>query len=353
MAEPYSSLDTPSPARTIIFEAIPYRADGTIQFGSALQLVGMLGVLGIVLGIISGYVSQHFYLVLLFPLLIGGCIGAAGSRCIKMFHVRNPLICGFAGFFVGGLAMFTMHYTEFQIFEQNLEAALDDEGRMVRQIALRAEEIHGNWNSASPDERAVLTALEADPLQLMALRANNVWRFLDFSAHQGVELNNAGGGNGPGLNLGYTGSYLYWIAEAFIVAGLAYRMMSVAANEPYCNTCYQWKTASLFGPFPKVKEIADLIKQGSLTHFNNHPEQPDSNGMITLFTCPHCETQSTIDVRVERWTVNRKGEVSKKRLAQMTFPPESMPVLQAVCAPPEAPAVATTAPANVHPEIAG
>jgi len=352
MAETHSTLDCPAPAKTIAFEALPYRADGTIHFGSALQLVGMLGVLGIILGVISGYVSQYFYLVLLFPLLIGGCIGTVGGRCIKLFHVRNPSICGFAGFFVGCLAMFTMHYTEFQIFEQNLKAALDDEGRMVQQIALSAEEIHANWNNASPNEQAILTALENDPIQLMALRANNIWRFLDFSAHQGVELNNAGGGNGRGINLGYTGSYLYWIAEAFIVAVLAYRLMSVAASEPYCNTCFQWKAAALFGPFPNVKEIADLIKQGSLTHFHSPLEQPDANGMITLFTCPHCESQSTVDVRVERWTVNRKGEVSKKRMTQMTFPPEAIPVLQVVCAAPEEP-VATAADASPSAENVG
>jgi len=315
----------------ITFTPTPYRADGSIALGSALQIVGILGLLGILLGVIFGYISRYFYLILLFPIVIGGCIGAAGSMCITRFHIRNPLLCGFAGFFAGCLAMFTIQYTGYRIFEKNLVVSLGEEGLAVREIALRREQIRADWENATEDEKAVIQELETNPEGLRALRTNNVWRYMDLMAHHGVEINN-GGGRG-GINLGHTGSYLYWAVETLIVAGLAYSLMSKAAAAPYCNDCGQWKQAQLYGPFIGAPEVARAVGEGTLARFSNDPQTGTPEAMVTLFTCPECQQEGTADVLVEKWTTNRKGETAKKRLVQMTYPGASIPVLETICTP--------------------
>lgn len=312
-----------------------YQADGALALGSAFQIVGLLGLLGIVLGVVFGVISRFFYLILLFPIVIGGCIGAAGSACIRRFHVRNPLLCGFAGFFAGCLAMFTVQYTGYRIFEKNLVEALGPEGLAVRELALRRDEIRAGWETATEEEKAVIEELETNPEGLEALRTNNVWRYMDLMAHRGVEINSGRGGGG--INLGYTGSYIYWAIETLIVAGLAYSLMSKAAAAPYCSDCSRWKEAQLYGPFNDSAEIARAVREGTLSQFPNDPQAGVTDAMITVYTCPNCQHEGTADVLVEKWTTNGKGEVSKKQLTQMTYPGASIPVLATICTPPAPP----------------
>lgn len=335
MTENHSLQSGAAVVPSISFTPTPYRADGAFSFGSGMQLVGLLGILGILLGVLAGFISRIFYLVLLFPIVIGGCIGTVGSYCIRRFHVRNPLMCGAAGFVAGCLAMFTMHYTEFKFFEKNMAESLGEEGREVQQIALRADEIHAHWEQATEVEQAIITELEMNPAGLRALQADNIWKYIDMIARQGVEINPNAGGPGRGINLGYTGSYIYWGVEMLIVAGLAFSLMSHAAGEPYCNECGTWKVAQLFGPFAESQELARSIQQGTLTPFARQSETSPVDGMIAIFSCPACQPHGETDVRVERWTVNKKGETIKKRLTQMTYPAEAFPVLQVVCATPE------------------
>jgi len=312
----------------IALEPVPYRADGAISLGSGLQLIGLLGLLGMLLGALAALIGLFYYMIVIMPLLMGGCIGFAGSKCIKRFHVRNPLICGIAGLFAGCVAMFTMHSVEFRIFEYRLAADLGEDGRAAQQIALHLDDVRAHLDQATPWERQVVNDLEKDPELLRTLQATNIWRHLDLSAHRGVEIQ---GNGGQPINLGYYGSYMYWLFEVILVAGLAFGMTRGTANEPYCSECNTWKMPRQFGPFADARNVADNVRQGTLMKFSPMSEDAQASGVVTLFTCPRCGNQSSIDVRVEKLTVNRKGQVKKKKLTQMTYPGETLVVLETIC----------------------
>ncbi len=201
----------------------------------------------------------------------------------------------------------------------------------VLQIARHIPEYKADWESQPEDLKQYITEMEQDPEGLRALQADNVWKYIDMQAHIGVELKRGGAGNGA--NLGYVGSYIYWGLEALIVAGIAFSMMRTAAAEPFCRECRSWKVDEVRGPFSDFARVQRILEEGALERFPCDVSKADT--VITLFTCPVCGDEGTVDVRIEKVTVNNKGETSKKRLGQLTYPGEAVTALRLASTLPE------------------
>lgn len=328
------SHQSPSPsASTPSFEPVPYRSDGTIYWGNGLQLVGLLGILAVVLGLLAGVVSQFFYMILLFPIALGVALGFVGAKGVRYFHLRNPWFCGLAGIVAGCAAMPMTHYVSYQRFETRLLEELGEEGRAVREVALRREDIRANWDQATPEEREIIEELEKNPEGLRVLQVNGLVRFIDMQAHFGMEiLKPEGAPKAAALNLGYLGSWIYWIGEMWIVAGIVCFWMWRAALDPYCSQCSQWKQDQVYGPFPNSKEVARIIQEGRLSRFEADPDPSEMGGYVRIFQCPECNLAGNPDVFAERWTMNQKGEILAKRLVGVTYPAAALPALFGICA---------------------
>ncbi len=311
-----------------------YVPDGGMSLGGAMQLVGTLGLAGIILGGIASFISRFFYLVLLFPIGIGLLLGWVGSRCIRAFKIRRPLTCGVAGFVAGCLAMLSMHYFDYRHFEVTLAAEAGEDLELLQSIARDAERIKANPSDIPEEQRADVLAfigeLEKDPQLRRALLVDSLWSYLDFSAHQGVELKR---GAGNGINLGYWGSYIYWGIEALIVAGIAFGVMKGAAAEPFCGECIAWKAAETWGPLSHPEAVEQSLREGRVEPFESDIAGKGEQVAVTAFRCPTCADAGEIDVRVERLTVNSKGEVQRKRTVQVTYPAEAYRALAAACTP--------------------
>jgi hypothetical protein len=318
------------------FPVRPYVPDGGMSLGGALQLVGTLGLAGIILGGVASWISRFFYLVLLFPIGIGLCLGWVGCGCIRAFKIRRPLTCGVAGFVAGCLAMLSMHSFDYRHFEATLAAEAADDLELLRTIARNARQIEADPSGIPEEERAqvleFIGEMEKDPQLRRALLVDSLWSYLDFAAHQGVELKR---GAGHGINLGYWGSYIYWGIEALIVAGIAFGVMKGAAAEPFCGDCLAWKAAAAWGPLSHPDAVEQSLREGRVEQFESDPAAMGEQVVVTAFRCPTCEDAGEIDVRVERLTVNSKGEVQRKQTLQVTYPAEAYSVLAAACGPRE------------------
>lgn len=329
-----------------VFPVQPYVSDGGMSLGGALQLVGTLGLAGMILGGIASFLSRFFYLVLLFPIGIGLLLGYVGSRCIRAFKIRRPLTCGAAGFVAGCLAMLSLHYFDYRHFEtlRAEDAAADLE--RLQTIARHAEQIKAHPSDIPEEERAdvleFIGELEQDPQLRRALLVDSLGSYLDFAAHEGVELNH---GAGKGINLGYWGSYIYWGLEALIVAGIAWGMMQGAAAEPFCGVCLVWKSSETWGPLSHPEAVEQSLREGRIERFEFDPAAAGARVEVTVFRCPICKEGGDLDVRVERLTTNSKGEVQRTRRLQATYPAEAYAALAAACASPlsEPPLAASTA----------
>ena len=113
----------------------------------------------------------------LFPVLIGVALGWIGSRMVKQGRVRSPLLGGVAGFLGGVLAMFMVHYFDYQHFKK-------DRGREL--AGMTPPEVEESFADVPPADRQNVDAV------LKARGIEGMRGYMDFAAEQGVELKKAG-----------------------------------------------------------------------------------------------------------------------------------------------------------------
>src|SRR5688572_3621339 len=185
---------TPSPLPPP-YTVKPYKPDGGTTMPGLMMLVGALVVTGAVLGFVAHFVAQAFYLILVFPFLIGLGLGAVGVRMVRAGRVRNPLIGGLAGFVGGALAMFMMHYFDQQKFRDEAFSAEPEFAQVVKLPPEERQQFLADLDAADREDAA--RGLRA---------ADSVLGYLDLQAHYGVTIGKPGRSGDRGINLGYYGS---------------------------------------------------------------------------------------------------------------------------------------------------
>ncbi|MGH7223970.1 MAG: hypothetical protein ACRELF_12135, partial [Gemmataceae bacterium] len=216
--EPVPEAPSPPPPR---FQTQPYVPDGNFPpLGLALTLGGGL-MAAVLVGFLASVIGQWFYLVVLFPLLIGLALGGVGMAFIKIGKLRSPLLAGVAAGLSGIMAMGTMHYAEYQRFLNVL----------AEKLPVNRDQLQDNISFAT---------------------------YIDFMAKQGVTIGRVvQRGNDKGMNLGHIGSYIYWLVEMLVVAGIVWVMMRKAAAAPFCVGCNAWKDERPLGMVTvPVEELA-------------------------------------------------------------------------------------------------
>jgi hypothetical protein len=310
-----------SRASGTVYPVRRYSPEGGFRSDGFLRLLLVLAVAAAGLGLAAYYVGKLFYLVILFPSLIGVALGALGIRMVKSGHLRDPWLGGLAGLLGGLLAMFVMHYAGYREFRTRMAeqvpprvVALDDEQLIA---ALEAAKIESPYETV-----AVIHAMKSFP-SYMALRA-----------HQGVEISNHGGSP---MNLGYYGSCIYWIVEVLIVALIALGMIRETASAPYCGPCANWKEqktlAAITGDPTVAKRGVESGDPGLIA-----ASGPDTTGvgrnMLSCAVCASCGgARSTIDLKLTEIIPQQKGAPKKKTRAHASWPGEALASIEGACRP--------------------
>jgi hypothetical protein len=290
---------------------VPFRPEGGYSLPGLVLTFGLPVLTGIALGFAVSFVRQKFYLMLIFPLLIGLGVGVAGILAVKKGKVRNPFLAGLAGFLGGCVAMVGMHYFDYQ-------RCLDQ------------------FEEKFPGFRAQAAQHFSFP------------KFVDLRAQNGVQLDRGRGGNRGGLNLGYYGSYVYWAVEILIVAGLAGFMMRASASEPFCPSCRTWKKTRPLGRLNIPRDLArQVIAAGEVVRLAGHDLAPGAGPlMMEVAVCPNCGPGEPVDVTFKEVTRNAKGQEKSVTLTHVTYPGESLPVLESLFEVSESPASGGQPPAS-------
>jgi hypothetical protein len=314
------------------FPAERYRHDGGCTAGGVALLTATGLVTAAIAGAIGSFISQWFYLVLLFPLLIGFAVGMAAVWAIKVGHVRNSLIAGVVGFLSGLMAMFVMHYCDFARFNSEMRATLEKEPPQVAELLSQLPNLVATRDNQPPQIQEFIDNLKRDPEAFRALMVHDLPSYFDFSAHVGVSINSyhSIGDKDRGLNLGYVGSYIYWGVEVLMVAMITYFCASFAAAEPYCMTCNTWKVKQPIGSLqPPVETAVDALKQGELARLQENRPMPGACPIrVIADICPKCATNSPIDVKLLHVTRGKKNEEKLKTLTHVTLPGAALAPLQ-------------------------
>src|SRR5436309_6751999 len=110
----------PIPGLNKTWDVFPHRPDGGVPLRGMFLVLGTMLLVGLVLGVFCGWISQWIHLILIFPAAIGLGLGLAGALAVTRGQVRNTVFAGAAGFGGGVLAIVAEPYTEYQLFLQEL-----------------------------------------------------------------------------------------------------------------------------------------------------------------------------------------------------------------------------------------
>jgi hypothetical protein len=268
------------------FPSAPYAPDGAGPVGGFFALLGLTMLAGAVIGAIAGLIHLAFYLVLIFPILMGFALGGAALGAVVLGKVRNRLVAALAGVLGGCVCILAMHFISY-LFVLNKSGGSFSFGQ-----------------------------------------------YIDAAARAGVTISSSRGGgrDDKPMNLGYTGSFIYWFLELAIVAGIAAAVPAVRAGQPFCEECDSWKTQHKLGVLFLGRDAAtDYLESGELWRLAD-PREPPGEGPITLtvWWCPHCLEAAPVDAQLDL-TVQKKKGVKVSKLGFRTFPGEALPVFRALC----------------------
>lgn len=322
-----------------------YRPDGGFTMAGALTMGAGLVLAGIILGVAAHYVARAIWLILIFPLGIGLVLGLVATWATKANRVRNPAVAGVLGLAAGFAAMFVMHYQDYGRFRSAI-AQLPPEFRRLAALPReqRATELR---EGLSPEEIAGATRA----LELASV--NNMLDYMNMEAKEGVRIGKPGR-SGSGINLGFTGTWIYWSIEVVIVAGITWAMAKSAAGEPFCVGCQQWKPYGVLGYFTgSAGDVELALTGGSVAKLKGlGPVPGETNLALWVARCPKCGAEGEVQLKLEETIVNGKGEKTTKTLLRCTTPGTSVAALQPLFAP-AAPAPSLAAEAVPAVPVAG
>lgn len=299
-AEPVPEAALPPPTR---FEVQPYAPDGNFPpMGLGLTLGGGLAA-AIFVGFVASFIGQWFYLVLLFPVFIGLALGGIGTAFIKAGKLRNPLLAGIAAGLSGVMAMATMHYVDYQRFLDEMAKGITIEvGKGAEAITIDRSELAKHISFAN---------------------------YIDMMATQGVTISRAAH-NDKGMNLGYIGSYIYWLVEMAVVAGMAWAIMRKTASAPFCVECNSWKNEHplVMVTVPTESMAVQAIQEGDVLKLLSCAGPIQTEGLLLKTAiCPHCRAEGEVDISLDRLTKNSKGQQQTTTVARTTYPGEVLQFL--------------------------
>ena len=304
----------------------PYSPQGGYSSaGSAVCILGAL-VAAAIMGFVTSWVGQYFYLVILFPIVVGLVVGTTLRFAIRFGKVRSPWLGGLAGLLGGALSTIMMLFFDYQRHLSEV-AKLDPVilARLQNADKLRLGDMapfgidQAEWNEMKK--------------AIQIVKIKNFLEYIDYAAQEGVSI---GKGGQQGINLGYYGTLTYYVVEMLVIAGVALGIAKSAASEPFCDECNQWE---------ENKEIARfLVKNDRLngwveSYQKGHPVArseveslaPDgANVAVSISRCMNCGANVPLEFKMEAITLDNKGNETRTQLTHLTFPGEAEAVLQAL-----------------------
>lgn len=309
----------PSLPRDLAFDTQPYVPDGGFSAVGLLVLLIGLGAAGIGMGVLAYYVSLLFYLILLFPVAIGIVVGFVGMVLVKTGKIRAPWLAGIAGLLAGVLAVLTTHYMDYRSAMKEIE---------VQRNAGAAINLH-----FGPQEQR--------DIRRKMMEMKSFADYLDLQATIGVTLKR-GAGKDKGINLGYVGSYIYWLVEMGIVAGIVFAMTRSPAREPFCTSSNEWKTERCGDNFAVPQElgvdaVVSAVRDGAvgklaeLKQVARESTTPTIPVRIYVYASPQHSDVTPVDVKLNQFVTNKNGQQEEKEILLITYPAQALPSLETLC----------------------
>jgi hypothetical protein len=229
--------------------------------GSPVGVFVALGlglVAALVLGAIASVVRQFFWLVLVFPALLGAAVGFCAGAGGWLAKCRRPEMIAGAGVVCGLASAVVLHYVRYLSLTANL-----------------------------PPGQVTFT------------------QFLELMCRAGV------------MGFGYTASVIYYIVEVVVIGGAAGAVAIVLLDRPFCEACGTWKSKDVLGKFRINGPMAAAAVSTGQPAALAAPAEGDETVTLELFRCPHC-SDGPIDVRAT--CEKKEGDNTASLVVFVTYP---------------------------------
>jgi hypothetical protein len=137
--------------------------------------------------------------------------------------------------------------------------------------------------------------------------------YLDFRCALGSTIGS--------IELGYTGTAIYWSLEALLIVVLAAVVARWPLGRPFCTACNAWKSPSPLGTFRIGSVQALQALAAGQPAAMAVPGASDERVTIAIYRCPGCDTAGGIEVQVT--CVRGSGEQARSATLCVCYPGEA------------------------------
>ncbi|HVO43060.1 MAG TPA: hypothetical protein VMT34_10570 [Aggregatilineales bacterium] len=286
-----------------------YRPSNAVPFSGFITLIIAAILVALIAGGIVAFIANqfNFYLVMLFPLLMGIVAGGVTGLVVKSSKIRNPLVAALFGLLAGVGVYGVYHVGRYILFRQTT----------IQQIA--------SENSVSQTEADVAF----DQVLKKETGTTGFIGFMKYRADAGISIVPTSSIDTSGtISFSGQGVYIYWGLELLAIALISGTMASQQARQPFCENCNSWYTGKgVIGSVERKqsRQFVKLLKRGEFGQakalFNTSQKFPR-----TVLQMDYCRTCQTGPVRVTAKSVNRRarsqgvlahGMVSRERLPEL------------------------------------
>ncbi len=275
----------------------PYQPSQIVPARGAIILLVTILVGGAVIGALFSLVSSLFYLIFLFPLLMGVIGGILIAMAVRSGKVRNPLVALVSGLLIGIViygSMWAVNYFQFR-------------------NAVKSEIV-----SRAPTTNPAEVETFIDETLAIATGRSGFLGYVLLTGQEGVSIGRIGSGRNA-LNLGPTFSWVYWGLELLLILWLAGTLGRSPAREPFCEACERWyPRPALLGTLgsSRTKEVLGLIEASQYQklgeELQSNPALPNLG--VFLATCGDDCPEGDAYLAARQQTRGSKGSVVLKDL---------------------------------------
>jgi hypothetical protein len=297
----------PAPAPPATLRQSPPAPPGATSSSNAIPLSGVLILFLIMLvgapliGAIVAFIGQYLYLIIAFPIGAGAAAGFVMAQGVTLGKVRDALVVAVLGLFTYG----SYRYVAYLMARNDARADILEEWK-----AIEAE--YEPADIAIADETAIADEI-IDEILLEETGRSGFLGMVLLDAQEGMSVSPARSSyNSEGVNIGTTLTWLYWLLEVVIVAGVPAFMASEATKRPFCEYHDRWyaKEKSLGGVEPaQAENTIGLLQGGEYLLFGKslHQKVPIPGVAFFIERCVGCqESNPVLTIKtVKRTSQNR------------------------------------------------
>lgn len=269
-------------------------------------------VSGGVIGVVTFGISRIIYLILIFPAFMGIAGGLILHKAIKQFKLNIPLIGIVFGVLMGLSIYGTFHYAEYLNFKSEAREYLNEQ--------LIAE--FGQTDSQ-------IVNVLFNEILLEETGYTGIVGYIMVMASEGVSIGRVF--SGSSMNLGTFFSYIYWLVEFLLIAGVSVSMGKAAASEPFCDFCDDWYGKEYSIGAAHIEQTARLVQILQAHEFEKAAaileiEADIPSVDVYLQSCSKCQRGNSV-LTVKNATFDSKNRVKMKPIYTAVLEPGQREIL--------------------------